>query len=162
MFKNSFIALKWISNPLVDIKGEKIMYKIEISLKSHTPLFIKKGIKNLQKLFKTLPETHSAVENRGGGEREKVFEGIRVESSQKIPFPILRKRWTVLRSPHIDKKSREQFEWARWKEKIHFFSTERKGFFALLSFLRHSEFPGVEFHLQLHSFTFFKKNAKKK
>ncbi len=27
-----------------------------------------------------------------------------------IPLPTRRQRWTVLRSPHIDKKSREQFE----------------------------------------------------
>ncbi len=27
-----------------------------------------------------------------------------------IPLPTKRQRWTVLRSPHIDKKSREQFE----------------------------------------------------
>ena len=27
-----------------------------------------------------------------------------------IPLPTLINRWTVLRSPHVDKKSREQFE----------------------------------------------------
>jgi small subunit ribosomal protein S10 len=27
-----------------------------------------------------------------------------------IPLPTRRERWTVLRSPHVDKKSREQFE----------------------------------------------------
>ena len=27
-----------------------------------------------------------------------------------IPLPTRRERWTVVRSPHIDKKSREQFE----------------------------------------------------
>ena len=27
-----------------------------------------------------------------------------------IPLPTLCNRWTVLRSPHVDKKSREQFE----------------------------------------------------
>ena len=27
-----------------------------------------------------------------------------------VPLPTRRERWTVLRSPHIDKKSREQFE----------------------------------------------------
>ena len=27
-----------------------------------------------------------------------------------IPLPTVRSRWTVLRSPHADKKSREQFE----------------------------------------------------
>ena len=27
-----------------------------------------------------------------------------------IPLPTVRNRWTVLKSPHVDKKSREQFE----------------------------------------------------
>ena len=27
-----------------------------------------------------------------------------------IPLPTVRSKWTVLRSPHVDKKSREQFE----------------------------------------------------
>lgn len=30
--------------------------------------------------------------------------------SGPIPLPIRISRWTVLRSPHVDKKSREQFE----------------------------------------------------
>ncbi len=30
--------------------------------------------------------------------------------SGPIPLPIKMNRWTVLRSPHVDKKSREQFE----------------------------------------------------
>ena len=34
--------------------------------------------------------------------------GARV--SGPIPLPTRTQRWTVLRSPHIDKKSREQFE----------------------------------------------------
>ena len=34
--------------------------------------------------------------------------GARVKGP--IPLPTVRNRWTVLRSPHVDKKSREQFE----------------------------------------------------
>ena len=30
--------------------------------------------------------------------------------SGPIPLPVKTERWTVLRSPHVDKKSREQFE----------------------------------------------------
>ena len=32
-----------------------------------------------------------------------------------IPLPTERNRWTVLRSPHVDKKSREQFEVRTYK-----------------------------------------------
>ena len=34
----------------------------------------------------------------------------RSQVSGPIPLPTKRQMWTVLRSPHIDKKSREQFE----------------------------------------------------
>jgi small subunit ribosomal protein S10 len=43
----------------------------------------------------------------------KILEKINylnINSSKIIPLPIKLKRFTVLRSPHIDKKSREQFE----------------------------------------------------
>ena len=44
--------------------------------------------------------------------------GERVETTRRtgakvvgpVPLPTVRNRWTVLRSPHVDKKSREQFE----------------------------------------------------
>src|SRR5213594_574765 len=35
-----------------------------------------------------------------------------------IPFPTTINRWTVLRSPHVDKKSREQFEMRTHKRLI--------------------------------------------
>ena len=38
-----------------------------------------------------------------------------------IPLPTSRNRWTVLRSPHVDKKSREQFEIRTHKRLIDIF-----------------------------------------
>jgi len=35
-----------------------------------------------------------------------------------IPLPTTINRWTVLRSPHVDKKSREQFEMRTHKRLI--------------------------------------------
>ena len=32
-----------------------------------------------------------------------------------IPLPTVKNKWTVLRSPHVDKKSREQFEIRTYK-----------------------------------------------
>jgi ribosomal protein S10 len=88
-------------------------------------------------------------------------ESLFFQSSHGLALPRLKKKWTVLRSPHIDKKSREQFEWTRCKEKIHIFSTQREVTLYLLSLLRHSEIPGVELELQLHFLTFFKRTATK-
>ncbi len=38
-----------------------------------------------------------------------------------IPLPTVINRWTVLRSPHVDKKSREQFEMRTHKRVIDIF-----------------------------------------
>ena len=38
-----------------------------------------------------------------------------------VPLPTRRERWTVLRSPHVDKKSREQFEIRTHKRLIDIF-----------------------------------------
>ncbi len=38
-----------------------------------------------------------------------------------IPLPTEKNRWTVLRSPHVDKKSREQFELRTHKRLIDIF-----------------------------------------
>ena len=43
--------------------------------------------------------------------------------SGPIPLPTRRERWTVLKSPHIDKKSREQFELRTHKRLIDILDT---------------------------------------
>ena len=40
----------------------------------------------------------------------RTVEKTGAQVSGPIPLPVKIERWTVLRSPHIDKKSREQFE----------------------------------------------------
>ena len=44
----------------------------------------------------------------GGPGRQ--FTAQDLSDTMKIPLPTVRNCWTVLRSPHVDKKSREQFE----------------------------------------------------
>ncbi len=44
---------------------------------------------------------------------KEIVETVRKSGARvigPIPLPTVRNRWTVLRSPHVDKKSREQFE----------------------------------------------------
>ena len=43
-----------------------------------------------------------------------------------IPLPTSKNKWTVLRSPHVDKKSREQFEMRIHKRLIELNSTTSK------------------------------------
>ena len=40
----------------------------------------------------------------------RTVEKTGAQVSGPIPLPLKIERWTVLRSPHVDKKSREQFE----------------------------------------------------
>jgi len=62
--------------------------KIRIKLKSYDHILIDKST---EKIIKTVKSTGAVV-------------------SGPIPLPTKRTLYTVLRSPHVDKKSREQFE----------------------------------------------------
>lgn len=75
----------------------------------------------------------------------------------KIGLPPLKKVFTVLRSPHIDKKSREQFQWVRYKKRVSFFCMNKNLTLFLLSIVKYSQFPGIELHLQMKYITFIKK-----
>ena len=64
------------------------------------------------------------------------------------------KKFTVLRSPHIDKKSREQFEMRFFKKHVHFV-----GFLSLLELhffvdlLKNFTFVGVQSKIRLTTYT---------
>ena len=70
-----------------------INYRIDIKGKSFNPTFLEKSKnKVLQLCF-----------------------ALGIKQVNYIRLPVHRKKITILRSPHIDKKSREQFEWRRHK-----------------------------------------------
>ena len=71
------------------------------------------------------------------------------------PLPRLLRKMTTLRSPHIDKKSREQFEWKREKAQIHFHLNSVAQISLALFILTHSRFPGVEVEIGIESKTYF-------
>ena len=52
----------------------------------------------------------SAVLDQAAADIVRTVEKTGAAVSGPIPLPTKTQRWTVLRSPHIDKKSREQFE----------------------------------------------------
>ena len=80
----------------------------------------------------------------------------RVESPLRItPLPTFVKKITTLRSPHIDKKSREQFEWRREKTQIGFDLDSVPQMSFVLFILTHSRFPGVEIEIGVESKTYF-------
>ena len=122
-------------------------YQVHIYFKSFDNLYIETTcskilqIRNYLKAF----EEHKSLqikENR---------EGIH-------SLPTLKKKFTVLRSPHIDKKSREQFEWTRYKKSL-FLSFQKICIFSLFLFLlKNSSFPGVQIEINLRHSTFLPRN----
>ena len=74
-----------------------------------------------------------------------------------ISQPHFSKKYTLLRSPHIHKKSREQFEWSRRKGvlTIVFKEKEEKQFLLFLFWLQNSQFPGVQVTVVLNFSTIF-------
>ena len=71
-----------------------------------------------------------------------------------VSLPTLKKNFTVLRSPHVDKKSREQFQWKRYKKSIslHF---QKIGHISLFLFLlKNVTFPGVQVEINLKHSTY--------
>jgi small subunit ribosomal protein S10 len=74
---------------------------------------------------------------------------------KRIPLPTTVKKITTLRSPHIDKKSREQFEWKRQKAQISFDLPSAPQISFILFVLKHSRFPGVEIEIGVELKTYF-------
>ncbi len=64
-------------------------------------------------------------------------------------FPSQCKKFTLLASPHVHKKSREQFEWIRKKGEIVLEFHRRRDLLYLLFFLQNTQFPGVELKITL-------------
>ena len=63
-----------------------------------------------------------------------------------IPLPTLRNRYTVLRSPHVDKKSREQFEIRTHKRLVDILDPSSKTVDALM---RLSLAAGVDIEIKM-------------
>jgi small subunit ribosomal protein S10 len=64
-----------------------------------------------------------AVIDQAAGDIVRTAEKTGAQVSGPIPLPTKTQRWTVLRSPHVDKKSREQFELKTHKRMIDILDT---------------------------------------
>jgi len=90
--------------------------KIRIKLRSYDHSLVDKSA---EKIVKTVKATGAIVNG-------------------PIPLPSRKKIFTVLRSPHVNKKSREQFELCSHKRMIDIYSTSAKTVDALMKL----ELPG--------------------
>ena len=80
---------------------------------------------------------------------EKIVKAVRttgVVVSGPVPLPTRKKIFTVLRSPHVNKKSREQFQLAAYKRLLDIYSSSSKTIDALMKL----ELPsGVEVEIKV-------------
>ena len=63
-----------------------------------------------QKIRIRLKAFDHVVLDQAAADIVRTAEKTGAQVSCPIPLPVKTERWTVLRSPHVDKKSREQFE----------------------------------------------------
>jgi small subunit ribosomal protein S10 len=68
---------------------------------------------------------------------------------QSFLFPRKSKRFTVLRSPHIDKKSREQFELLTYRGILRCKVRSMEDAYEVLSLVKESFFVGVQLQLRM-------------
>ena len=67
---------------------------------------------------------------------EKIVKAVKATGavvSGPIPLPTKTEKFTVLRSPHVNKKSREQFQLCTYKRLVDIFSTSAKTVDALMN-----------------------------
>ena len=80
---------------------------------------------------------------------EKIVKAVKATGaivSGPIPLPTQKEKFTVLRSPHVNKKSREQFQLCTYKRLVDIFSTSSKTVDALMKLELHS---GVDVEIKV-------------
>ena len=98
--------------------------KIRIKLKSYDHMLVDKSA---EKIVKTVKSTGAVING-------------------PIPLPTNKRIYTVLRSPHVNKKAREQFELSSFKRLLDIYSSSSKTIDALMKF----ELPsGVEVEIKV-------------
>jgi small subunit ribosomal protein S10 len=90
---------------------------------------------------------------------KKIYEILfhtQLYTKKLIALPISRKLYTILRSPHIDKKSREQFEFIRCKTQLKISTNNFSKIAFILFLIKQSDFSGVEIQISMNYSTFYK------
>ena len=134
-------------------------YTVHIYFKSFDNFYIDTSINKISTIINYLKRFEAG--NTGSSplqglpkKKDTNYNRFSQENLKVISLPKTKKKFTVLRSPHIDKKSREQFEWTKYKKKM-FFDFQKVGVFSLFLFLlKNSSFPGVEIEINLKHSTF--------
>ena len=115
------------------------MQQLNLHIKSFDPYYIEKSIKKINHIISLL----------------------KISSVIIFSLPKSVKKITLIKSPHIDKKSREQFEIKHYKTILCFNIKKTQNLFLLVYMLKNSEFSGIEMKIFLKYNTYYnKKNFK--
>ena len=99
-----------------------------------------------QKIRIKLKSYDHTILDKSAGEIVKTAKRTGAITAGPIPLPTNRSIWTVLRSPHVDKKSREQFEIRVHKRLIEITQSSQRTMDALMKL----ELPaGVDIEIKL-------------
>ena len=152
------------------------MFKIKVGLKSFQTHSIQKCKYQIGQIVyylkqSSVPSQSKSLSSCSKEDSDKILLNQEINHTKKVlsekrvtllkgligitPLPTRVKKITTLRSPHIDKKSREQFEWKREKAQIDFHLTSVPQISLVLFILLHSRFPGVEVEIGVESKTYF-------
>lgn len=78
-----------------------------------------------------------------------VLTFLNIQETRQITLPSHVKKFTVLRSPHIDKNSREQFQIKKYKQLLEIYSIDEQQTLLLIDILKDAEFIGIELEIRI-------------
>lgn len=113
------------------------MHILSIKLKSFDTQRLKDNEYQIQKLYQSISQKKTT------------------QDFGDIPLPEQRSHVTVLRSPHIDKKSREQFVFKKNQKLIKYKFKTQKALKLFLLGLKCLECTGIEISIQLRSWNYY-------
>jgi hypothetical protein len=90
-------------------------------------------------------------------EMRKFSTNVFVSKQSVIGFPTTTKKWTLLRSPHVDKKSREQFQMKNCCVSYNTTFGNQKELTLFFQKLKHTEIYGTEFSVEISHSSFCNK-----
>ena len=113
-------------------------YSMKILIRSFNPQTLKNATKQIIEMRKYSPN---------------VFASKQIV----IGFPTTTQKWTVLRSPHVDKKSREQFQMKNYCVSYNTTFSNQKELTLFFQKLKHTEIYGTEFSVEIMHSSFCNK-----
>ena len=130
---------------------------LEITLKGFENYLVLKGKEQILDLINSSLLIQN-IQNfkRKGSLQDYPLSSFKCENKVSVfSFPQKKKQFTVIRSPHIDKKARDQFQLCTYKTIIQVNNvTEYSFLFIFLENLKNTKFLGIQMQIKINSDTF--------